>query len=421
MAARLAIWTLFLLIVTKLLEYLTFHGSPLRPFEVYAVIILVAVAAVGVHIRSAGLPRIDRLELAFFGIGLALLSLLVASPGGHGEYWLKTSLWPVANMVMAGCLFYFVRVMALGDTVRSAALAALALQLGAVIVDLWFPGTFAEWAPRPAGFPQNANNGALLICLLTALLLPTQTGRAPSRVLLYVLAVSAPLLLATLSKSGFLFYLAVMTGLFVSMTASQWPERRAVVLPAGTFALMVAMLIVSPDMRRPDTTAIWHSRIGIAAADVVGAAEAGQTDTDASMKANDDTSLQRRNAFRFFWQQSADHPLLGRGTGYTFQFTRGPHNTFLLLLAENGLFAPILYAAGLLLLGFIAIRRRSPVLFVLTAIAVMNGTLSHTQIVEPWFAVFGIVALASSAVRDDAAERGHSCRSHGTGCAGLTE
>jgi hypothetical protein len=113
------------------------------------------------------MPRVAADELTFVALNFGITVLMLASFGGHHEDSIRTAAWPLANILRGACLFYFAGAMDFRSIISAAAIGALAIQILGILIDLWIPGILAQWAARPAGFPQNPNNGALLICFFS--------------------------------------------------------------------------------------------------------------------------------------------------------------------------------------------------------------------------------------------------------------
>jgi hypothetical protein len=319
--------------------------------------------------------------------------------------------------------------MKLGETITAAAAAALAVQFVGIMIDLWLPGTFAEWSPRPAGLPQNSNDGALLACFLMAMLLPARFRDRPTSNALYALICGLPLIFTTLSRSGLILYFVVLliyvgTLLAAPLKTGARMGRHGLFVAFFVFCLF-ATAFLSPTLRLPDAISIWRDRIGFAATDVTPDFTALSTiisnlrsfqeasmprrhDTheaddltlqsalDESIRTSDDTILQRIEAAQFFWSEGIKHPLLGLGTGYSYSFKRGPHNEFLSLFAEDGLPAAALYLITLSLLSAIALYLKSPALIAVVAIGWLDSMLSHTVLVEPFLLVLAGAVLGAT-------------------------
>lgn len=436
-AATAVIWVFFLLIATKLLEFLALvHGSPLRPFHVYSLLVAVSVLVVFGHIRSVGFhalnESISRTEVAVFAVLALLVCLIAVSLGGHQADSLRFKIWPIANLVMAAAMVYFARMMGLGSIIIAAAAGALIVQLGGIFVDLWIPGAFSEWAPRPAGPPQNSNNGALLAASFLAFLCPIGLRSSPHHWLLPALLVAGPLVFVTLSRSGLILYV-ILTVSYVTVRAySDQPllfRWRHVVFAAIFIPCLALTAVASPTLHGNITSAMWKSRVGFSLDDLLPSAStpmaskavgylglvqetfgrkdgtsvqennASQEMIDTSIKQSDDTANFRMEAMRFFWNVGLQHPLFGVGTGYGYTVQPGPHNQFIALVAEQGFPALILYLILLALVTAIALYRRSPLLLTVIAIGAINSMLSHTVIVEPGYLVFVCAAMGVTGSR----------------------
>jgi len=199
----------------------------------------------------------------------------------------------------------------------------------------------------------------------------------------------------------------------------------------GRFALAAAALVLamslSPTLQDPVTIAMWHGRYGFALPDFVpkgleqtlaqlpdlmrsrgigqwdhGLAGnlATQSEVDTQLSIEDATLSKRIEAARFFFDRGMEKPFAGHGTGYGYTFKTPAHNTFIALFAENGLPGALLSSAIFLLLGVMAISRRSPLLVGLVAVGAIASITSHTILVEPWF-----IVLIGSAVGDNASLR----------------
>jgi len=196
----------------------------------------------------------------------------LASPGGHQDYLFKIAVWPAANLLMGAALFYFARNMGLEQTIIGAAAIALVVQFTSIVIDLWLPGTFSEYAARPAGLPQNSNNGALLACFLMAILLPMKLRDTPGSIALYALVVGLPLVFVTLSRSGLVFYLVVLLtyagAQFMATRKASTSKRRHALFIAAFLPCLLATAFLSPALRAPDAISIWRARIGLAMPDM---------------------------------------------------------------------------------------------------------------------------------------------------------
>jgi hypothetical protein len=451
-AERSIIWLFFLLIPTRAVEFAAMHGWPIRPFHIYA--LLIAAGAVTVA-RQVRLSDVSLLERGFFAICSILIGWISISPGGRESFEYNLALWPAANLAMGMILFCYARWLGLGSTIISAATGALVSELAGIYADMWFPGLLAEWSARPAGFPQNSNNGALLVTMLLAMLLPVRLRAMPSRPLTCAMIASLPLIFVTLSKSGWIMY-AMVAGIYaVTLYFAPARPRPGKRFMAGFAAVFLITALFAPALYEPEAISIWRSRVGVAVPDIrpnfiselpqmllqgwaphrdvevrrdavavetepperqepgvgqlraekpsreqidksikASAEELLQKQYDESIIASDVTTERRLESAKFFLRAGMEQPLFGHGTGYTYRYKVGPHNQFISLFAEQGWPAAlVLYPAALVLLFSMAIGRKAPSLLAIVAIASLNSLVSHTVLIEPLFLVLGGAAL----------------------------
>ena len=396
-AARCIVWAYFLLIPTKLVEFFAMHGGSIRPFHVYALIIAAGALTVARHVR---LSDVSLPERSFIALCALLIGWMFVSPGGRLNFEYNLVLWPLANLAMGVILFGYARRLGLGSTIIAAATGALILELAGIFADMWFPGLLAEWPARPAGFAQNSNNGALVVVMLLAMLLPLRLRDAPSRSLTCAMIASAPLVFVTLSKSGWSMYAMVAfiyAGTLYFAPVIPRPGKRFM---AGFAAVFLLTISLAPVLHEPWAISVWRSRVGISVPDILPgfisrlhAEPLSQQQMDEFIKASDTTTESRMESAKFFFRIGMERPLFGHGTGFIYRYEVGPHNQFISLIAEQGCPAAVLYCIALVILFGLAIQRMSPSLFAIVAIGSFNSLVSHTVLIEPVLIVLAISML----------------------------
>jgi hypothetical protein len=396
-AERCIVWIFFLLIPTRVAEFSAMHGSPIRPFHIYALLIAAGAVTVARHVR---LSEISLAERAILAVCALLIGWMFVSPGGRLDFEYNLVLWPLANLAMGAILFCYARWLGLGSTIISAATGALVIELAGIFADMWFPGLLAEWPARPAGFPQNANNGALLVVMLLAMLLPLRWRNAPSRSLTCLMIASAPLVLVTLSKSGWSMYALVFFIYVVTLCGAPVIPRPGKRFMAGFAAVFLLTVSFAPVLHEPWAISVWRSRVGVSVPDILPsfiprlhAEPLSQQQMDEAIKASDTTTESRIESAKFFFHSGMERPLFGHGTGSIYRYEVGPHNQFISLFSEQGWPAVALYLAALVLLFSMTVRRKAPSLFAIIAVAGFNSLVSHTVLIEPLFLVLGGAAL----------------------------
>jgi hypothetical protein len=433
MLLRIAIWAFFLLIPTKMVEYLTFmHLSPVRPFEVYGFLTAASLALVGWQFTRER-AQISYMDSAIFLPQLALVAWFFLRSGSHeggAIFWT----WPLTNVLMGASIVYFCRSENGQKTITAAVATALVVQLAAIYADLWFPGIFAEWVARPAGLPQNPNNATFLIACLASILLPSSLGANYNHRVTNILFACAPLIAVTVSKSGMILYLIVCVIFIVSLSKIKRDRAAGIWIgPVKFMAILVPVTLVtllfSPLSHHPQAIAVWQSRLGITPqAPTLAApsprktkesAQVSRSDTQAANKSesaaaepvspppekvlsqaeisrliteSDNTTEVRMAALKRFLTIGLEHPVLGQGTGYSNLFNPGPHNMYVALLVDGGAPAVIFYLLFLGAVTYVAFIRRSPALAALAAVGWIGSMFSHTVVVDPVF--FPCVAAA---------------------------
>lgn len=361
-AARLLIWSFFLLIFSRVLEFFAFsYESPVRPVAVYAAI------AGGFLLLSVKRIQIDPF-LCLLGIIVAigfwqyrgegvvefpseLLSDVQPRPS-HISY----AVWPLLNLVAAVGLFSLVNEEDFQKTVRDAAFATLCLLMASMIVDFFWPHIFHDIPNgRASGLAKNPNTAAMMAATLAALMLPRTGERLPYQTWISIgIAVLAAIMSG--SRSGQLAVgVVAATGLW---THCQYhPSRRAII---GWGAVLCGLCIAI----------VYFQMVRI------------------------DSSNLRLHAAGIFLDAALGNPS-GFGTGATNDYVTGPHNTFLKLMVESGVVSAVLM---LLLMGYIsysAYSSRSPRSVAVVSVAWIAVLFSHTALVEP----LAMAAVAITAVK----------------------
>lgn len=385
--AGAVIWVFFLLLAGQSLEYLAHaHISPVWPYQLYALLLAIGVALVLAHVRAIGVraavAALDRSARAFFATQAVLTIWILVRGNAHGvAYWA----WPAANLLMGFFLFYAARLLGRERTLVLAAIAGLTVELATIYIDVWVPGTFAQRPERAAGLIQNPNTAAFFVSLLVAFLLPLNRSQPPRRWRLYMMFIAGPLVVLTISRSGWMMYLAVCAAfVYAARNARESPLAggwRAHAPFACVYSIVVGLtLAFSGQLHATDAIAALLNRIlpfGFDPPLTMDARSAGL----------------RWHAAVSFLRVAWQHPILGMGAGYGYQFAVGPHNMFIALWVETGLPGLVLYTALLVILSVAAWRRRSPALLAIAAVTWLDSLVSHTVLIDPQAFVLAAAAL----------------------------
>jgi len=318
--------------------------------------------------------------LPFLGVVLfSLLSAFVPTANfQEGTHWVLLPLYDllVVLLVMPLALERHRR-----RYLKAALLLAFLLLLGSVGMDVMRPGTFSRIEFRAAGFPTNPNGAAFVLVTLAATILDYSRVRLID---LAVLVLAALGVLATLSRGGtILLSLLVVSYAYVVIRRARGGPVRA----TGRLIMICAVGAVGfVAMERLMGAAIFSvqsDRLDI----FRGRSEALTTEDS------------RFAALRASWEFVQESPVLGRGSGFTYDggtLREGPHNMYVQQWLNNGIGGLLCY---IWLLGAAALlfwRRRHPPGFVFTGLMAVQSLLSHNLLEERAFLVpFGVFLMTS--------------------------
>jgi hypothetical protein len=261
---------------------------------------------------------------------------------------------------------------------RVASLIVLSWSIPICFVELVIPNLLSTAEGRAAGLYGNPNDAsmAMLVCLLLAIDVTKQTSRS-----LVLLSLGVAAVFATFSRSGMLFASALWAWYSLapgSRTISG--GRRIVVLGAIAFVAVLAIAWVSQNVTLSGEAAVrLRSFFG---ADV-----------------SDASSVERAIRASYSLDLFLSNPL-GNGMGYVERISIRPHNTYLHLAIDYGVFGLALYLAILLsgltkaaLVGW----RRGANSFLVATLLIYSGLFTHYVAGTTYFTV-AFAALAVNAL-----------------------
>jgi O-antigen ligase len=269
---------------------------------------------------------------------------------------------------------------------RIAGAMALALLGATVMYDALRPGTFSLHPGRAAGFAMDANVAAFALMLLLAVAV---RFRRPGLLDHAMVVCTLIAVFFTFSRGGL-----ILLGVFALFyLANLWRDRQGrpsvggpLLLAGGLAASLLALSLFASSLAvfEQPTVRTRLDQLTLRAAPLA-----------------DDAS--RLDLFFYYADMVAQRPFLGHGTGTSIVDPRhaphgqGPHNMFLRVWVDHGLWGLVTYS-GFLLAGFLLCRsRRHAAGVCICALAAVYSLVSHTVIDDKTFLlVFGI-ALGTAA------------------------
>jgi O-antigen ligase len=315
-------------------------------------------------------------------LGVILFSLLSAFlPSANfleGTHWV---LLPVYDLVVVLLAMLLAIDRLRQRYLQAGLLLAFLLLLGSLAVDVMRPGTFSRIEFRASGFPSNPNGAAFVLVALASAIVDFNRIRFLD---LIVLALAALGVVATLSRGGtVLLVLLVLSYSYFAFRRSRGGALRAggrlvmicAVATVGCFAIdrLMGMAMFS---LQSDRLEIFRGR------------SEALTSEDS-----------RFAALRASWRFVQEAPLLGRGSGFTYDgatLREGPHNMYVQQWLNNGFGGLICYVWLFLAAARLFWRRRHAPGLVFTGLMAVQGLLSHNLLEERAFLLpFGIFLMTS--------------------------
>jgi O-antigen ligase len=257
---------------------------------------------------------------------------------------------------------------------RRVLIGALLLLIASLAVDVVIPGTFSKVLSRPAGFPENPNQTAATLCMLTALLLNYRRATIGSFALLLIGGVAV---MATLSRAGMVLF-ALIVFAFLSSAFILSRDRinvrtlGLVVVTAALAVAGVAQLVASSEAYR---TAGAQRRLDIFSG-------------ERTFVRVDDPRVQIAEVAI---SEVELRPIAGHGPAASRLRAIAPHNLYLSLWWDYGVVALVTYIAMLSGGVLLALHKAQIGATVFFAVLAAGGLFSHT-LLDARATHFGIAA-----------------------------
>lgn len=370
--------------VAGLEKYVAFFQMPIQLF-----LAMVAVIALRVHLPDL-LWHGGRCTIALYGdhchvllpfLGLVMLGFITSlQPGTYleGGSTKEVFIFGYRFLMFAGAITTAVL---LWSTRWHLILRLLLLVfVGSVAYELAHPGTFSDVSSRVSGFVRNPNQGALTITLLTLMAVRYTRVHALD---LVVLLLGFLAVFATLSRSGQLTF-AVFVLNYLYFTGRGRRRQQLVWIPVIVLILVpLAFFAVSaltgefeifndPNAQRRLATFAFSNE---------------------AVYESDDIRLSLVPQYLALIDEM---PLLGHGAGFSNSLPQGPHNMYLELWVNNGLFGVLLYVWLLLGLFGLAWKRGFPAGMALAQAMAVDGFFNHNTFQTGPFLMLAGLAMGLS-------------------------
>ena len=251
---------------------------------------------------------------------------------------------------------------------RIAIIGAVLLATALNVYELLNPLTFSTIPGRSVGLYYNVNHSSAAIVL--GLLL--SYGVVPSRLRVPYLLVSLVGILPTFSRAGILAWVVVV-GYFILREGLTVAQVRRVVILIVTVLVLISSSLWSNLSETLEERGVLTLNVRERLAFLTGGG------------ASDVSTSERQQVAAKAWEMFGEEPLLGHGTGSSLLlegFDIGPHNMFLVMLAEHGVIGFLVIPALLVAMLYGANRKTMDVTIPLTLFILLYSLFSHTVLDE---------------------------------------
>ncbi len=259
--------------------------------------------------------------------------------------------------------------------------------LGSIWYEVQYPGTFSSVPNRAAGFPGNSNWGALVTVMICSMSLRYKDG--PSRILdLVILGLTGIGLYFTFSRSGSINFVQLLC-FYLAVAVLTSENRAKTVFSLGVAAsLLISFFIVaipflsggSALMSGESSSKTQNRLLALIDGELV----------------DDGSAADRMEAARETLDMIERSPVLGHGTGFNRKMRQTPHNLYLKLWVDSGIFGLMTW---LTLLGsgmWVFTSRRYRPGQALVLVTFLGSFFSHNILEQRTFLIlFGTAAAMS--------------------------
>lgn len=270
------------------------------------------------------------------------------------------------------------------DRFRVFVICGLLLLVGSILYEVEYPDTFSTVPGRAAGFPTNSNWGALVSVMICAMALSYRDGRG--RILdLFLLGITGVAVYFTFSRSGALNFGILMSFyFFASLSNAKNRLRSTLILGASGLLLLCVFAVLVPMLSKgSNLTAQSNSENRLLAF------------FDGEV-ADDGSAADRMEAARETIEMIEHSPVFGHGTGFNRRMRQTPHNLYLKLWVDSGIFGLVTWLSLLVSSFWTFSARRYPPGQALVIATTLGGLFSHNILEQRTFLILLGGAAAAS-------------------------
>lgn len=316
--------------------------------------------------------------LAFLSLGFALNP---TAYWGDGRKWIYLVVYDFFIFLGASLLPAIALVR---KRIRFFVLIGLITILFSIFYEIQNPGTYSSVPGRAAGFPGNSNWGALVTVMICSMSLSYKDGL--SRIGDFILlAASGTGIYFTLSRSGMInFVFLILFYAVIAILASREREKTFLQLVGALAVLLLFFGAVIPFLS--ENSALTS---GSRAENRVLALLEGEISDDGS-------AADRLEAARETLDMIERSPLFGNGTGFNRRLRQTPHNLYLKLWVDSGIFGVMAWVLLLACSFWVFTVRRYRQGQALIIATLFGGFFSHNILEQRTFLILLGVGAAMS-------------------------
>jgi len=265
------------------------------------------------------------------------------------------------------------------SVLRTAALITLGIAIPINLVEIVVPNIFSTATGRAAGFYQNPNDSAaaIILCLLFVIDLHRPSPRG-----IALASIATAAVFATFSRMGMVFGLILWTFYAIAVrTKSRGQSRGRIAMVAGVlFVGMLGVFLLSQYVTFSQEATLRLRSILLA-------------------DLSDPSARARERVAEISWEQFLAAPWFGHGLGTVEELDLIPHNSFLYIAVDIGVFGLLYYVILLLvpwLQSLAAGWSRAAAAIAVSTLLIYTSFFTHYVHSTMYFAVaFGVLAAGT--------------------------